>query len=298
MALPPIYKYLDVDGAKKTLGNKCFRFAKPSEYEDLEDMTAQSLFPDELEAALAVLSEGFVNVIVEYPDAAPTCSEKLKPKVAELQQIFLANRSAAQAVKDGLKRDPAGNGFNVDYWRARSEAFVADTNELLQGHRVLCATTDNASDRMWKEYAEDHQGVVLRIDPNVAKDSKFQKFAPVTYQEKRPSIYSRTIDFARESLFGDQTAKARSIMDRIIYAKTNDHRFESEYRLAIPLGEGEEDYRTLPYHPEEVTELYLGASMKPKDKTEIVAKAKALNPKIKVYQAERDGHGQISFEAG
>ena len=52
MALPPLYKYLNVDGAKKTLGNKCFRFAKPSEYDDLEDMTAQSLFPDELEAAL------------------------------------------------------------------------------------------------------------------------------------------------------------------------------------------------------------------------------------------------------
>ena len=65
MALPPLYKYLNVDGATKTLGNECFRFAKPSEYEDLEDMTAQSIFPDELETALAMLSDGFVDVIVE-----------------------------------------------------------------------------------------------------------------------------------------------------------------------------------------------------------------------------------------
>jgi hypothetical protein len=33
--------------------------SKPSEYKDLEDMTAGSLFPDELEAALAILSDGY-----------------------------------------------------------------------------------------------------------------------------------------------------------------------------------------------------------------------------------------------
>jgi hypothetical protein len=48
--------------------------------------------------------------------------------------------------------------------------------------------------------------------------------------------------------------------------KTNNYKFESEYRLAIPLGEGEEDYGTLSDHPEEVTDLYLGMSMKAEDK--------------------------------
>ena len=168
----------------------------------------------------------------------------------------------------------------------------------MQGHRVLCVTTDKASDRMWKEYAQHHQGVVLRIQPNVAKDSKFQKFAPVTYQEKRPSIYGNTLDLAKESLFGDQTARARSILDRTVYAKTNEHKFEKEYRLAIPLGEGEEDYRTLAYHPEEVTELYLATSMKAEDKADIIAKAKAINPEIAVFQAMRSVLGRIRFESG
>jgi Protein of unknown function (DUF2971) len=174
---------------------------------------------------------------------------------------------------------------------------VNETNEFMQGHRVLCVTTDKASDRMWEEYAEDHQGIVLRVEPTVAKASKFEKFVPVTYQEKRPSIYAKTLDYAKESLFGDQAARARSTMDRIIYAKTNDYKFESEYRLAIPLGEGDEDYRLLSYHPEEVTELYLGVSMKVEDKADIVAKARALNPRIKVFQAKRGDQGQISFEA-
>jgi hypothetical protein len=39
MAQPPLYKYLDVQGAKLTLENKCFRHSKPSYFNDTEDFT-------------------------------------------------------------------------------------------------------------------------------------------------------------------------------------------------------------------------------------------------------------------
>jgi hypothetical protein len=113
---------------------------------------------------------------------------------------------------------------------------------------------------------------------------------------KRPPIFAKTLDFAAESLFGDQTERARSVLEGIIYAKTNAYKFESEYRLAIPLGEGEEDYRTLPYHPEEISELCLGAAMTDADKQEIAAMTKALNPEITVFQAKQDQEGRISFD--
>ncbi|MGF6430885.1 MULTISPECIES: DUF2971 domain-containing protein [Bradyrhizobium] len=166
----------------------------------------------------------------------------------------------------------------------------------MQNYRVFCVTTDKASPRMWKEYAKEHQGIALRITPSVEKDSKYLKFAPVTYQEKRPPVFARTADFAAESLFGNQTERARLVLEGIIYAKTNEYRFESEYRLAIPLGEGEKDYRAQPFHPEEITELYLGAAMTDADKQEIVATARSLNPEIAVFQAKQDQEGRISFD--
>jgi hypothetical protein len=43
MALPPLYKYLDVQGAKLTLGNRTFKHAKPSDFNDTEDLTIQSI---------------------------------------------------------------------------------------------------------------------------------------------------------------------------------------------------------------------------------------------------------------
>jgi hypothetical protein len=98
MALPPLYKYLDVKGAKLTLGNRCFRFAKPSEFKDLEDMTAQSLFPDKLEKALEILADGFVDVLVQNPNAEPTCPERQRPAVRELQRIFRTYPKCANIV--------------------------------------------------------------------------------------------------------------------------------------------------------------------------------------------------------
>lgn len=233
MSLPPLYKYLDVQGANLTLGNQCFRFAKP-----FEDMTAQSLFPDRLEKALPMLSDGFVDAVMTNLYAPPTGSSKQPAMVTTLQSIFRVSPEQAKAVKEGLRKDPEKAGMSLDYWKTRSAEFVKDTNAFMQNYRVFCVTTDKACDRMWKEYAQADQGIALRITPSVEKASKYLKFAPVSYQEKRPPIFANTADFAAESLFGDQTERARAALSGIIYSKTTPYKFESEYRLAIPLDEG------------------------------------------------------------
>jgi hypothetical protein len=135
----------------------------------------------------------------------------------------------------------------------------------------------------------------IRIEGNVAKDSKFQKFAPVTYHTARPPLYDRTLDFMKGSLFGDQEATKQAVMDKIIYAKTLPHQFEREYRLVIPV-QANEDWNALSYHPEEITELYLGSAMTKDDKDDIVAKAKAVNPNIAIFQAGRDAKNKLSFK--
>ncbi len=50
------------------------------------------------------------------------------------------------------------------------------------------------------------------------------------------------------------------------------------------------------YRPDEITGLYLGAAITDADKQDVVAKAKALNPQIAVFQAKRDNEGRISFD--
>jgi hypothetical protein len=149
---------------------------------------------------------------------------------------------------------------------------------------------------MWSEYAENHKGIALRIKPNIAKDSKFQRFQPVIYRETRPALYDDTIEFIAGGLFGDREARVRALMEKIVYAKTLKWEHECEYRLAIPLGKDEEPYDTMSYHPEEITEIYLGHAMDKVDKDDIVAKAKAVNSEIAIFQTKRDAKGAIMFD--
>jgi DUF2971 family protein len=137
---------------------------------------------------------------------------------------------------------------------------------------------------MWSDYAEKHKGIALRIEPNLAKNSKFQLFRAVEYHVARPPLYEDTLEFMASGLFGDQEAGRKATLDEIVYSKTLHWQHEGEYRLAIPLRKGEPPWNTLKYHPEEITELYLGLAMTNEDKDDIVAKAKALNPEIAIFQ--------------
>ncbi|WP_076858443.1 hypothetical protein [Bradyrhizobium mercantei] len=202
MSLPPLYKYLSVQGAKLTLGNQCFRFAKPSEYDDLEDMTVQSLFPDKLEKALATMPDGFVDAVMANLYAPPTCPPGQRPTVVKLQTIFRQKPELSPIVAAGLKEDPEKAGLGVEAWKTRSEAFVKETNGFMQNYRVFCVTTDKTSERMWKEYAQE-------TDEEVS-----QSALDTAYSNALNAIYS-----ARKS---ETQANAATSFDDIVAARNID----------------------------------------------------------------------------
>lgn len=295
MALPPLYKFLSVEGAKLTLGNNTFRHAKPSDFNDIEDLTVQSIFPEETEVALKKLEDGFLDVLLAHLNDTPTCASPMREKLAMIQQALRTNPDAAKTLKAELAKDGRKPLFDVEHMRSRAKEHLKEINAFMQRMRVLCVTTNRDSERMWEEYAQQHKGIALRIEANIAKDSKFQCFQPVIYRETRPPLHDDTLEFIAGGLFGDHEARIRAIMDKIICSKTLKWQHESEYRLAIPLGQNEEPYDTLKYHPEEITELYLGSAMDKADEEDVLAKARALNPDIRVFQAKRGTGGAITF---
>lgn len=294
MTLPPLYKYLDVSGAKLTLGNRTFKHAKPSNFNDTEDLTVQSIFPEDTEEALEKIAGGFINMVLRHLDDEPTCGSPMEEQIKVIQQLFRTNPGAAELVRTELA-DPEKPIYDVESHRKRAQTFIAEINEFMRGFRVLCVSVHKDSDLMWKEYAEDHKGIALRIEPNFAKDSKFRLFRPVEYREHRPPIYEGTLEFSTGSLFGNLEARIADIVERIIYTKTLRWRYEGEYRLAIPTKKDEKPWVMLPYHPEEITELYLGQKMEEPDIEAIVNMARSVNGEISIFQAYRDGDGNLIF---
>jgi len=295
MTLPPLYKYLDVSGAKLTLANRTFKHAKPSDFNDVDDLTVQSMFSEDIEEALKKIAGGYIDVILRHLDEEPTCSSPMKEKLMAIQQVYQANPGAI----DLIQAEPINPGdpiYDVENYRDLAKEKIAWINEFMQGYRVLCVTTHKDSERMWTEYAENHKGVSLRIQPNLAKASKFKLFRPVMYQEKRPPLYDDTLEFIADGFWGDSEARSKEIVERIIYTKTLDWQHEGEYRLAIAIRKDEPPWNTDPYHPEEITELYLGLEMERSDIEDIVGKARDVNPDIAIYRANRNFDGRLVFD--
>lgn len=293
--LPPLYKYLDAKGAALTLDNRTFKHAKPSDFNDVEDLTIQSLFPEEIEVALQILSAGFTDAILRNLDKDPTCSSPQKEMLMAIQHAFRSNPAAAELAQADLMAD-FDEMYDVEYYRDRASEYVAVINEFMQGYRVLCVSIHNNSEQMWAEYAQQHKGVCLRIEPVIAKDSKFQLFRPIVYRGTRPPLYEDTLEFIDGALFGNLEARTTQCIERIIYSKTLKWQHEGEYRLACPIGEDEEPWDTMPYHPEEITEIYLGSEMSPKDVDDTVGKALSVNASMKIYKAQHGGKGRITFD--
>ncbi|WP_398473783.1 DUF2971 domain-containing protein [Tardiphaga sp.] len=178
MALPPLYKYMDVEGARLTLGNRTFRHAKPSDFNDTEDLTIQSIFPEDLQTALKRASDGILDVILQHLNNRPTCPSPMREKLAQIQALLRADPKLAEWMRAEIKKGGLDWAYDPAHMRAVAEATIADVNEFMQGWRVLCVTTHKDSEKMWSGYAGNHTGISLRIEPSIEKDSKFQKSCP------------------------------------------------------------------------------------------------------------------------
>lgn len=291
--LPPLYKYLNVQGAKLTLGNRTFKHSKPSDFNDRDDLTIRSIFPESDEAALAIMNNGLSDILLRHLNDAPTIeSSKMRASISIMQRVFRENPGAVQIVKDGLLKSGV---YTLDQMRTKNVSFVGEINDFMQGYRILCVSTLNDSERMWERYAQNNEGAVLRITPNANKDSKFELFRAVDYQDARPPLYESAEAFLENSIFGDQQKTRLTMLDKIVYAKTREWEYENEFRLAIPIHADGSDWNTLPYHPEELSELYLGHKMPEEIKKEIIALAQAVNPEIMILDTLLGGDGKISF---
>ena len=289
---PPIYKYLNVNGASATLTQQTFKWTKPSQfkakYKDDMDMTISKLFSEDNEQSLEIIRDNFNTILANNIDQRLTYSD---PRLPLIQQAFRNNPEAVNIVQEKLQRDSISDIYDIDRIRRISEEYVSEINIFLQGYRVFCGSNNILSKRMWQNYADDGKGIVLRIEPSpiYTKDSVFKLFKAVKYYDERPALFASTLEFLSSSFFEEQEAWIARIIDRVIHFKTDDYSYESEYRCVIPLLKDEEYLSDifLPYHAEEITGLYLGENITDADKSLFIRLAKQINPEISIYQIGR-----------
>lgn len=289
------YKYLNERGAYLTLKSGQFRHAKPSSFDDQSDMTFDRLFNETTEEALKFIQENFLKVLLENTESKPTIQDPtLRIKLHVIQQALKNNKEVISLIESELKQDSISNIYDLEQINKITKEFVFDINNSLQNYRIFCLTDTKTSIQMWENYADNHQGVVVRITPNIEMDSKFQLLKKVRYFDRRPPMYDSLRGFLLEALFGNKQQLVAKRIDKIIYSKTKEWEYEREYRLAVALADGE-DFETMPYGEGEISEMYIGANCNQGLKRLLIRMAFARNPEIKIYQAHLSEDKEIVF---
>lgn len=289
MESPQFFKYLDLNGARLTLQNRTFRHAKPSSFNDSEDLTVSGVFEDH-EQAICLLAVTFIDTIASNLELTPTCSSPMREKIQLIQKSIVANPELLELFKNNNAENPVYG--DSQYFSSMMESHVHEINEFMQDYRVLCVTTSFTYERMWQMYAQNHEGIAFKIKPNSEKDSKFSLFKPIEYTDQRPPLYQSVEEFVYGSVFGDHESRCKEMCEKIIFSKTREWEDENEYRLAIPII-NEASWETLPYHQEELVELYLGMGMEDETMKEIANLAREVNPCIEIYSMCRLDGGEL-----
>lgn len=169
MESPQFFKYLDLNGAWLTLRNRTFRHAKPSSFNDSDDLTVGGVFENH-EQALCLLAATFIDTLASNLELAPTCASPMREKIKLIQKSILESPEIVEAFKNNNVGNPVYG--DTQYFSDMMEKHVREINEFMQNYRVLCVTTSCTSERMWKMYAQNHEGIALKIKPNLEKKLK------------------------------------------------------------------------------------------------------------------------------
>lgn len=295
MLNPPLYKFLDIEGALKTLENRTLKYACPSDFyanNDKIDMKVEDMFSIDIQDVLEYINKHFINVIITNINKTPTQNFSC---ITLLQEVLRKNPRAVENLRSELAKNDLKEIYNIQTLEKTTEEVLKDINTFLQNYRVLCVSTDINSDRMWKKYAENHQGIAIRIMPAKGKNSNFVCFKKIKYVEKRPPLFENIETFLEQALFDDHDINLQAL-NNIIYTKTKDWEYESEYRLAVPLLQYEQSWNTRPYHPEEIIELYLGANISEEHREKCIRLARTHNPKIDIFKIDTCQNDYVSFK--
>ena len=282
-----LYKYMGVLGAKKTLETGTVRFSRPVDFNDPFDMQVEEALGAELEQFLPDLMDGFHEFLSSDVDYSSLRPSELRESIILLNKSLKAATTEQRSLlKKELSAEPVEAIFDIERLRQVSREVVHQIHHSMQTSGVFCSTKRQDSLLMWAHYAQSHEGIVLKFLPDASKDSFFLASRPVEYVRQRPLLYRSAAEFIQHAVYMPLLESTRRIVERLTYSKSEEWRYENEYRLVIPdLVPKEEKFTTLEFWNHELSAIFLGCRMSEQNRVDIVALGKRLNQKVKIYQS-------------
>ena len=285
-----LYKYLGVDGARKTLAGRSFKLSAPANFNDPFDIYLDEPLGLGTAEFTAQLRAGMIEFFMGDIDYQSLREGPNKNRIIQIHQA-LKNGSNDQREKFRTEstQTPLEEMYNFAQLERNNRAVVTTIQNNYNRYGVLCMSDDPANLLMWAHYAEHHRGAVFAFKPSLERDSALLRARPVTYSADRPLLYRSADDLLRRGLLMTAIESAREITDQLVYTKGLDWSYEKERRLYIPdFVEPEKGYEYLDFHPEELSAVYFGCRSPPEQRIELGSLARQLNRDVDLFEILTD----------
>ena len=283
-----LYKYTSCAAAAAIIQNCTLKLSVPTAFNDPFDILLGEALGSEVEDFLRDLMPAFFDLASGELDVTPMRPGVFKDQIVFINQQLRRLTPEALAVRRvaWLQQPPEGIWADPEFLRQSNQLVVGTIQAQLGRYGVFCSATNKDSLLMWSHYADHHRGVVLELRPDVPRDSPLMASKPIVYSTERPLLYRSPHDLLRKSLLLSAEDAARELVEPLIYTKSTEWAYESEYRLAIP------DYvpagateRFIEFYPTELCGVLFGCRVTDERRREIEGLARTLNPGVRFSRA-------------
>ena|ERR1039458_9415475 len=282
-----IYKYMPFDGLYKTLTNGTFRLSRPSDFNDPLDMYLQAAYGKDQKAFFEDMIKAFLSLFEHENDLSSLPDSPYRAAITFIG-TDLKNASPDQRAHlyEQMLHTPIEKMYDLKKLEQTEQEVLSFVRRSFEFDGVFCSTTDFKSLLMWAHYADKHYGAVIEFTPSQEKHSAFLASKKVKYSNERSVLYATAQEFVLHVVTMSENESAKAILDKLIYTKSSDWKYEQEYRLYVPFCiKPSRDFATLEYHPEELTSVFFGCRMSQQNTEMAMALAKAVNPLVAIYKA-------------
>lgn len=112
-----------------------------------------------------------------------------------------------------------------------------EANNFMKLHGIVSLTESYSNLLMWSHYAGDHSGVVVEFDfESKSPLSLFNSYEPPPSSD----VLFGHVDYNKKrSRFNLPSRSLRNVMKPYYFKKSNDWKYEKEYRFVLPLTHGQ-----------------------------------------------------------
>ena len=283
------FKYMSASTAEIVLKTRTLRWSHPSKFDDTRDVAR--VCDENMDKGKQKKIQDMTIDLAANPPANLTATNTNEGfyTLSQLLQSSCNKTSVVSEMKEGHHINISGD--------------IADLNEhwaiMRNDFRILCLSVENNNRRLWNDYAEAYEGVVIEFACREEPDSPWRGAVPVEYV-KEEDLFLTAEDWA-EALSLNINASARYVMEKcsIRKAKDNKHKWfeQNEWRIPSFCRPHEtgmvSDYDV---NPKDFTAIYFGHKMSDQTQKNILSLLDGELSHVSAFQCKINRSQNVIFK--